>query len=574
MSTAQLEPPELDVLPVEDDAPAVGPEPPAALRPAGPLAVGLCLLALVLAALAQLEALNATALSADAGIQYHLATLAGDGQLPVRDFEHGWNVLSWWMQSGLQWLSAGSPTAWAFLWEVVTALFLVGVLFVVIGRRHGLSAPWLLGLTAATLVVSFVPHGKYALPALWLLALQPVGRLDRPLPSVAVRFVAAGVLVLAHVDLAVMLCAGTALYDVVGARGLRIRVRVARVAALAAGLVVAFGAELVAFAALGVPPQEVVDFLVVERATSGNPDTAFFWDLLHAPNVHGAVYPATLLVPFVPAIWNRLSGTTRLTAALHVSLALVAIRKMGEMHIGSASVLLALLGVLGAYDLHRSGSLTGLPRPPRLLTLPLAAVGVAWVVGTTLFAFRAGSVVVLASLCALAALGPLAAWRGRDLPAVSLGALVAAAGLAATCVWSLSTDELRGEQDGLWDRTVAQAIGADVERCLGDDRRAWVTPEPLGLYRLLELENPTPYFLFWPGFAVEEPDVLARIERREIPAVVQVGPWMTSMLDGMAPAIESTYTLCGEVMVPEDGVTGIPPRNVRIWVDERPAVTG
>jgi hypothetical protein len=54
----------------------------------------------VLAALAKLEAVEATALAADIGIQYHLATLAGEGQLPVRDFEHGWNVLSWWMQSG------------------------------------------------------------------------------------------------------------------------------------------------------------------------------------------------------------------------------------------------------------------------------------------------------------------------------------------------------------------------------------------------------------------------------------------------------------------------------------------
>ena len=67
-----------------------------------------------------------------------------------------------------------------------------------------------------------------------------------------------------------------------------------------------------------------------------------------------ATWKGTLLVAFVPLVWRRLSDTTRLVAALHLGLALVAIRKMGEMHIGAASVLLALLGVLGAFDLVRS----------------------------------------------------------------------------------------------------------------------------------------------------------------------------------------------------------------------------
>ena len=335
--------------------------------------------------------------------------------------------------------------------------------------------------------------------------------------------------------------------------------------ALAAGLVVAFGGELLVFASLGIPPQQVVDFLVVERATSGNAATAFYYDLLQPPTVHGAVYPATLLVAFVPLVWRRLSDTTRLVAALHLGLALVAIRKMGEMHIGAASVLLALLGVLGAWDLVRSRDV---PTRPRAWTLPFVAAGAAWLLGGVLLAFSTRSVVVVAVLGGVAAVGLLATW-GRDATAFSAGALVAAAGLAATSVWSLSATELRGPEDGLWEQTVAAAIGPEVDRCVGADRRVWVAPEPLGLYRLLDLENPTPYFLFWPGFSVEEPDVLRRIEQGEVPAVLQVGPWMTSMLDGMAPAIEARYELCAEVLVPEDPVTGIPPRNVRLWVDRR-----
>lgn len=96
-----------------------------------------------------------------------------------------------------------------------------------------------------------------------------------------------------------------------------------------------------------------------------------------------------------------------------------------------------------------------------------------------------------------------------------------------------------------------------------------MTPEPLGLYRLLDLRNPTPYYLFWPGFAAEEADVLRRIEQGQVPAVLQVGQWMTSMLDGQAPAIEATYALCAEVVMPEVAETGLPPRTVRLWVDRR-----
>jgi hypothetical protein len=106
-------------------------------------------------------------------------------------------------------------------------------------------------------------------------------------------------------------------------------------------------------------------------------------------------------------------------------------------------------------------------------TLPLALVGAAWLLGTVLLAFQTRSVVVVAVLCALAALGPLVAW-GRDLVSFSAGALLAAVGLAATCVWSLTADELRGPEDGLWEQTVAQAIAPEVDRCLGRiGERGW-----------------------------------------------------------------------------------------------------
>jgi hypothetical protein len=547
----------------EPDAAARRPAPPRAGVPdRSRLAVWIGVVALALAALARLEPLAAEGLDADVGIQFHLAAETARGAVPLLDFEHGWNTLAWYHLAAFYLLSFGQPTLWSFLWGTAAGPFLAGVVLLVVACRQGLPAVWLLGLTATVLIVSDVPNGKYALPALWLLLLRPGGRLDRPRAAVVTRFALAGLLVLAHIELAVMLCLGTALYDLLGARHLPAAARAARVAALAVGGAVLFGAELAAYAGLGLDPADVVRFLVLERAGVSEGAVAFDASLLRPSGVLGAVFPATLVLPFVPAVWRRLSDTTRLTAGLHLSLGLIAIRKPDEGHVGAASTLLALLLVLAAWDLTRSG----LPRP-RLdgLGLVAAAAGAAWLLTAVLAGFTAGSVLALPLLLGITALGAVVA-RRRELPLASAGAVAAGVGLAVVSLAAMAVAEVRGPRDELLERTMATALAPAVERCLGAERAAWVVPEPLALYDTLDLENPTPYYLFWAGFAEEAPEVLQRIEDGEVPAILQQGPWPVSMAR-VAPVIEDRYELCAEVVTPAVPEQGVGARTVRIWVD-------
>ena len=519
-----------------------------------------CAAVLALAAVAELRALPATALSADLGIQAHLAQQVLDGAVPVRDFEHGWNVLSWWAMAALWAVSGGNASLWAFLWSVALGQLLVGLLGLHVARRHGLQTPWLVALTAATVASAGVPNGKYALPLLWLALLRPGGRGDRPVTALVLRALLAGLLLLAHVELAVMLCAGTALHDLLGVRGYDLRVRCARVLALLAGATAAAGIELAAYAAAGVGPQRLVTFLVLDRARISDAATAYDWSLLDPPGLLGALHPASLLLAFVPALWLRLADTTRLAAALHLSLGLVALQTVDVGHVRAASALLVLLVVLGAWDVgHAPAAVHGPVRAPLLVL-----VGAAWSAGSVLAAVRVGSVLVLPLLLLAACAGPALA-RGRWSPAFSAGALAGALAVAATGTVGVAAAGVRGPDDARWERSLAAAVGADVDRCVGADRRAWVVPEPLGLYRLLALQNPTPYHLFWPGFADEHPALLRRMAAGQVPAIVQVGPWPGSVL-GVAPQVEAQYALCAEVTVPEQLEHRIPERTVRVWV--------
>lgn len=522
------------------------------------------ILALGLAAIGRLDPLAAQGLSADAGIQFHLAAQTAQGAVPVRDFEHGWNVLSWYYLAVFYVVSFGQASLWAFLWGTAAGPLLAGAVLLVLARRHGLPAGWILGLTAAILLVSDVPNGKYALPALWLFALRPGGRLGAGRAALLGRFLLAGVVVLSHIELALMLCLGTALYDVLGARGLSLVMRAARVAALAAGGLLFFAGQLAVYAGLGISPSDLISFLIIDRAGVSSAATAYDGSLLLPANLLGAVFPASLVVPFVPALWRRLSDTTRLTAGLHLALGLIAIRKPDEGHLGAATTLLALLGVLVAWDLMRGGHRLPLPRPTAG-RVAAAVLGAAWLVGTVLAGFSAGSILALPLLLGLTAVGAVAALRG-SWPAASAGALLAAAGLTVVSTASMALAEARGPRDELQERVMAAGLAADVDRCLGGDDRAWIVPEPLRLYAALGLENPTPYYLFWAGFVDESPEVLERISSGEVPAVLQVNGWPTSM-SVVAPVIEREYELCAEVVTPAIPEEGVVATSVRIWVD-------
>jgi hypothetical protein len=515
-------------------------------------------LALVLAALARLEPLAGDALSADVGIQFHLAGEVARGALPLLDFEHGWNVGGWWHVALFHVLAGGSATGWAFLFGTVGGRLLAGLVLLLVGRRAGLTAPWLLALTGALLVVGDVPNAKYALPALWLAALRPWAEPARA--DVAVRFVLAALMVVTHVELAVMLAAGTALYDVLGARGLGATRRALRVGALAVGAAGAFAVQVWLFARAGVPAEETVRFFVLDRAAVAEGATAFTSTLVVPDSVRAAVFAPGLVLAFVPLVWRRLGPTVRCTAALNLGLGLIALRKPDEGHLGAATALLPLLLVLAARDLAADP-----PRRPRwTATAPLHLLaGAAVLAGGLVLAVEARSVLALAALGALGATGAVAG--RRDLPWASAGALAAAAVLVVVGVVGRVGADLQGPDDRLLDRVIADDVRADVDRCLGADRRAWVVTEPLELYDLLGLQNPTPWYLFWPGFAQESDRVLARIDDGTLPAVLQVGPWPPS-LAAVAPTVEDRYELCLDTEVVPPAGTGLLPRGVRLWV--------
>ena len=199
---------------------------------------------------------------------------------------------------------------------------LAGLAVVAVAWRLRLESAEILALVGGWFALSHVVHLKYSIPTLWVLALLPVGRGAREPAASSLRALAAGVTFLAHVELAVLLGAGTALYDLFGARGLPLRTRVRRAAMVPAGLVVAFAVQAAVYGRLGLPAAELTRQLLLAPAVTV--EGANFGYPLFAPvSFRPKLFPASLVVAFVPMIWRRLSAPTRLVAFLHLSQARV-----------------------------------------------------------------------------------------------------------------------------------------------------------------------------------------------------------------------------------------------------------
>lgn len=519
-------------------------------------AYGIAAAVLTAAVALRFEALAADALHADYGIQFHLSRLTAEGAVPIRDFEHGWNALGWVVGGALYRLVGGSATWWMFGWLHVTAQLLAGLAVLAVGWRLRLRGGWVLGLFVTWMWLTTVVNGKYAIPSLWLLALLPVGALASRYGAVAVRVVLAALTFWAHVDLAVMLTGGVVLYDLLGERALGSRDRLLRAAAAPAGLVVALVLQVLVYQRLGVSPGDLVAFLLVAR--SGTVEGTNFGYPLFAPgDLRTLVYPLSLLVPLVPLVWRRLSDPTRLAVLLHLGMSLTAIRKPDAPHIAAAATLLAVVIVLGARDVLAAASVRG----RRRLALPPVAVGAVWFAAALGVGFGWDHLLAAAGLVALGLLGPLAA-RGGEQPGMSLGALGVAGAVAVGGVVGHVASELPATQDDGEARAIADELAPHVRSCLGGDRRAWVVSEPLGLYEHLDIDNPTPFYLFW-GFQQETERVVTMMDDGRIPAIIQVNDWAPVAFDDIAPAVEARYDRCAEVPVAATG------DRVTIWVHER-----
>jgi hypothetical protein len=540
-----------------DEAPA----PARLLRPpprrGAAVAVGFGALLLVVVAVLRLAALGPDDLHGDYGIQYHLSAQTARGAIPIIDFEHGWNWLGWYAGAVLWWLARGSATVWMWLWQEVTAGLLAGLAVLAIAWRLRLSAAWILGLAVSWLWLTDVVNGKYAIPTLWLLAVLPVGRLTRGWAPVAVRFALAGVTLWAHVDLAVMLSAGVALYDLFGARGLTRRERGLRVGALAAGGLVAFALQLAVYATLGMGPAALIRFLVLDRSAT-DPAQHFGYPLLDPTGLRSLAYPLTLVLGFAPLVWRRLSEPTRVAVMLHLAMALTAIRKPDTPHIAAASTLLAVVVVLAVRDLFAGARPLPEPTPGWQAALGLLG-GVVWFALAIVVGFTTTTLLAAAALAAVCLAGVAMARRG-DLVFASAGAGLAALALVVVALGSHAGGQVPGPADDLRAQQIALEAQPEVERCLGAGRAALVVPQPLGLYDYLGVSNPTPFYLFWPGFRHEAERVLAMIDDGTLPAVIQVNDWPPVAFDELGPAIEARMDRCAELVVATTG------DRVTVWV--------
>lgn len=505
----------------------------------------------------RLSAVGGEALNSDLGIQHYLGRITSRGAIPLIDFEHGWNTASWYFNAALHQLSGDNPTVWLYLWGVVFGPILAGIALLAIAGRLRLPAVWMAALLATWVATTHLPHSKYATPMVWALILLPVGVTRRMGWAVALRMGMVATVYWFHVELAVLLGAGTAMYDVFGARRWRPSQRLLLLLSVGGGLLLGMTSHLAVYAALGLPPSEVLGQILFGQTDVHG--VHFGYPLGAPPTFRILVYPASLVLPFVPAVWRRLSEPTRFIVFLHLSQALVPIRRPGDGHVGAAGTLLALVAVLVIYDVAIREPVR-LPRPADargvLTTVLAAGLGAGWFAVTITAGFRVSSLaaIVLLTLGCLA--GVVAAARAQH-PWASAGALTAAGALMVAGLVGYVRTEFRADAGLHQAQAIAEAVEPAVVRC-APEGEAWIVPSPLMLYETLDVKNPTRIHLFWYTFAGDQDRVRELVEAEEIPTIIQPYGWPEAM-EGLVPFIESRYELCEEVMVESTG------NLVRFW---------
>jgi hypothetical protein len=492
----------------------------------------------------------------DVELIFYLSGRAAEGDLPLVDFQHGWNTGGWWVGAGVYRIADGNPNVFWFLFAYLSGRVLAySALAAAVWRlRRPASLIAVVGIGSALWVATGPPNGKYAIPALWMLALLPTeGFRSRRRLSLVVHGVIAFVTLWLHVDLAVLLSAGVGFYEIVGNRWDPFVNRLQRVGALAAGLALGVVSEVAFYAAQGVPVSTVNDF-VFGGQTAGFAQH-YGWSLTDRPSATAALFPLMLIAPFVPVLWRRAAPETRLAACISMALAIVAVRRPDQTHVAAVSTLFMFTGALLADDVYRSR----VPVAWSRRSIGLALAGVAWAGAVVFATFETESLLAGAALMVGAAGAVLASRRG-DWPWASAGALGALLALTAIASAFVIRDRIRSTDPLTQVRTNAELLAPEVNRCLGDDRRALIAPTQLSLYDELGLENPTPYVQFHYDFARYEADLVDDMRAGNVPAFIQTYPlrgWMYGVRDELA----QDYVPCSRVAVPETGNT------ITVWVD-------
>ena len=487
----------------------------------------------------------------DLGIQYALGQQTAGGALPLRDFEHTWNVLSWWFNGALHRVVGSDPSAWLFLWSRVFGPMLAGLAVVAIGWRLRLRAAWVLALVGGWLALTNVLHAKYAIPTLWALAALPVGRWARGRPAHAVRLALGALTLWSHVELAVLLGAGLVLFDLLGGPpGEPWRERLVRAAAAPAGVVAAFALQLAAYAAVGVGPADLVRQLLLN---AGETAEGFNWHypLLAPPSFRPKIFAVSLVAPFVPLVWRRLRPATRMVACLHVGQALIALRRPDAVHVDAAVTLVGLLAVLVVHDLLAARPEAARPEEPAARRALGAAAGAMWVAVALAVGFAVPSFASIVLLVAVLAGGVVVSQR-TPAPWASAGAGAALALVLVAGTVGGALAKVRAGDDDSTGQAVAAAVREPVRRCTGGADAVWIVPGPLTAYEHLGLRNATPWWVFWYGFPAEHDRVRALVADGAIPAILRTGGWPASFA-GLDEDLDAAFELCRSVEVPETG---------------------
>lgn len=505
------------------------------------------------------QALDGFQLHNDLGIQYYLARITAEGAIPLIDFEHGWNTASWYVSAVLYRLADGNATAWVFLWGR-GGFILAGVAMLVVAWRVRLPPAWIAGLTGVWIVLTHVPHNKYAVPTVWAAILLPVGGRRSLGWDRALRVGAAATVFWAHVELAVLLAVGTAMYDLVGARRGSVAQRVVTAAHAPLGVVVGLVSQIGVYWVLGLSPGDFVS-QAIGNWTVTDFGPLFDYPVLAPFSIRMALFPAMMLVPFVPLLWRQLSDPTRFLAMCNLALGLIAIRRPGDGHVAAAGTLMALVLVLGAWNLTGGredlrASFRGV-RTTDWRVLLATVGGVVWYVLGLVAGFEVSSLLAIVAVT-MVALSGVVAEKITDLPAASLGALVMAGLIALGGVgnhlWQTVTADEALQETAL----IADAVRAEVDRCADGNRDVWVVPSPLTLYDELQLTNPTPFYAFWYNLEGERDRIITLMDEGSIPMIMQVGSWPQSMTSLREP-IQQRFSVCAEPRVEQTG------RVITLW---------
>lgn len=507
-------------------------------------------------------------LTGDRGAQYYLGKLTAEGAVPLVDFQHGWNAGSWWVNSVVYRLAGGDPLWWEFFLGRFFGVTLSAILVAAMGLRRRVHPAAMAAMALAVLTLASPAQVKYVLPVVFAFILLPGGRLDSGRWSLAVRLLVPAALFWQHVELAILLTGAAGLYELIGRDKAAVRERLTRCVALAAGILAGFVSEVLFYRiGYGMSLAELNRQVVLGQAQQF--PNHFGWPFFDVPSDGEgyeivAVYPFLLLLMFVPVIWRLASDPTRFLALCALLLATVPIRRPGPGHAETVSALVfeALIFVLcDVYDRRDQISLPSRPRSMsgwRAVTAVVGfATGAAWVGAALAFGFGAHSLIGPLILVLVVGVMMIGTRLRARLVAVSAGAclVLGIVPLAAAIehVDDLSRDSRQLEAAEVW----GDAIRPEMTRCLKGGRTAFVLGNQLSLYDVLDVENPTPFYLFHYDFGRNEKQLTAMMASGEIPVVLQTtaiarGGWVKT-------AIEKDYEPCAEIWIAEDH------RRFRIW---------